>query len=381
MIAKRHRCRELGLFSFLLLFAFNSHAHKSSDSYLTVRVEGTVITGQWDLALGDLEHAIGLDKNSDGEITRDELRNRQQAVASYALSRLHVRVGETPQSLRVTEQLVEEFPDGTYAVLRFAADLRESPRALEIEYRAFFDLDHQHRGLLRLELAGKTQTAIFSPDKPTRLFELATPSRWRQFLDFGGEGVWHIWIGYDHILFLLALLLPSVLRHGKDGWKEIEFFRPALINVLKIVTAFTVAHSITLSLAALKLVQLSSQVVEPAIAGSVILAAANNVRPVFLERSWLIAFGFGLVHGFGFANVLAELGLEKGTLALALVGFNLGVEVGQLGIVAAFVPLAFALRASWFYQKLALRFGSAAIVLLATIWMVERIWRIQLLSL
>jgi hypothetical protein len=381
MIAKPHRCRVLGLFCCIFFFACNTLAHKSSDSYLTVRVEGTAITGQWDIALGDLEHAIGLDTNGDGEITRGELRDRQQAVASYALSRLHVRADETPQSLRVTEQLVEEFPDGTYAVLRFVTDLGAEPHALEFDYRAFFDLDHQHRGLLRLEHAGKTQTAIFSPDRPTQRFELASPSAWRQFLDFGGEGVWHIWIGYDHILFLLALLLPSVLRRETNAWKAIELFRPALINVLKIVTAFTVAHSITLSLAALNIVQIPARVVEPAIAGSVILAAANNVRTILPERGWLIAFGFGLVHGFGFANVLAELGLEKGTLALALVGFNLGVEVGQLAIVAVFVPVAFALRASWFYQRLAFRFGSAAIVLLATIWMVERIWKVQVLPL
>jgi hypothetical protein len=377
MTGKLHHCLRPALFYGLLFFAFSAGAHKSSDSYLTIRVEGTAVIGQWDLALGDLEHAIGLDTNGDGEISGGELRDRQQAVASYALSHLRVLADGTAQSLRVTEQLAEEFPDGTYAVLRFAVDLPNAPGALEIEYLAFFDLDHQHRGLLRLEHTGKTQTAIFSPDKPRQRFALTAPSRWRQFLDFGGEGVWHIWIGYDHILFLLALLLPSVLRRGTDGWKEIELFRTALVNVLKIVTAFTVAHSITLSLAALNIVQLSSRLVEPAIAGSVILAAANNVRPVFPERGWLIAFCFGLVHGFGFANVLAELGLEKGTLALALVGFNVGVEVGQLAIVAAFVPLAFALRASWFYQKLAFRCGSAVIVLLATVWMVERIWKVQ----
>ena len=379
MTCKPHRCLRLILFCGLLFFALSARAHNSSDSYLTVRVEGTTVTGQWDLALGDLEHAIGLDTNGDGEITGAELRERQPAVAGYALSRLRVSADGRPADLRVSEQLVEEFPDGTYAVIRFATDLSHAPDALEIEYLAFFDVDHQHRGLLRLEYDGRTQTAVFSPDKSTQRFDLAAPSRWRQFLDFGGKGVWHIWIGYDHILFLLALLLPSVLRRETNGWKAIEFFRPALINVLKIATAFTVAHSITLSLAALNIVRLSPRLVEPAIAGSVVLAAANNVRPFFPERGWLIAFGFGLVHGFGFANVLAEHGLEKGTLALALVGFNLGVEVGQLAVVAVFVPLAFALRASWFYQKLAFRFGSAMIVLLAAMWMVERIWNVQVL--
>src|SRR5207249_427471 len=174
---------------------------------------------------------------------------------------------------------------------------------------------------------------------------------------------WHIWLGFDHILFLLALLLPSVLRRGPGGWEVVDGFRPALIKMLKIVTAFTVAHSITLSLATLGILRLPARLVESAIAASVILAAVNNIRPIFPHRGWMVAFAFGLIHGFGFANVLADLGLAKETLALALVGFNLGVEIGQLAIVTAFLPIAFSLRESWVYQKLTFRFGSAMIAL------------------
>jgi len=154
----------------------------------------------------------------------------------------------------------------------------------------------------------------------------------------------------------------------------VERFRPALINVLKIVTAFTLAHSLTLSLATLGIVRLPPRLVESTIAASVILAALNNIRPVLGERGWIVAFCFGLVHGFGFANVLVDLGLARPTLALALIGFNLGVEIGQLAIVAAFLPLAFGLRGSWVYQRLTFRFGSAVIALLAATWMMERIF-------
>jgi hypothetical protein len=186
------------------------------------------------------------------------------------------------------------------------------------------------------------------------------------------EGTWHIWIGFDHILFLLALLLPAVLvRAGRD-WTPTPSLRRAGTEVLKVVTAFTLAHSITLSLAVLGFVSLPSRVVESVIAASVVLAALNNLRGTVDRRRWVMAFAFGLVHGFGFASVLADLGLPQGALALALVGFNLGVEIGQLAIVAVFLPIAFALRATAFYRVGVLRFGSLLVALLAAWWFVQR---------
>ena len=190
------------------------------------------------------------------------------------------------------------------------------------------------------------------PDKSSQRFELSEPPLLRQFLDYGKEGVWHIWIGFDHILFLLSLLLPAVLyrqhKFREARWEPLPGFRPALWEVFKIVTAFTVAHSITLSLATLGVVTLPTRWVESAIAASVVLAALNNIFPwsLFAGRRWMVAFVFGLIHGFGFASVLADLGLPPGALLLALVGFNLGVEVGQLAIVSAFLPAAYWLRSA-----------------------------------
>jgi hypothetical protein len=149
---------------------------------------------------------------------------------------------------------------------------------------------------------------------------------------------------------------------------------------LKIVTAFTLAHSITLSLATLGVFSLPSRWVESAIAASVVLAALNNLWPLFHGRRWAMAFAFGLIHGFGFASVLADLGLPQGTLALALVGFNVGVEIGQLAIVAAFLPLAFMLRDTRFYQRGVFVGGSAAIAMLAALWFAERAFALKLLA-
>ena len=193
--------------------------------------------------------------------------------------------------------------------------------------------------------------------------------------------MWHIWIGFDHILFLLSLLLPAVLFWQRPRWLPVATLRVAVVDVLKIVTAFTVAHSITLSLAALGFVSLPSRWVESAIAASVVLAALNNLYPVVQGRRWAVAFGFGLIHGFGFASVLADLGLPQGALALALLGFNLGVELGQMAIVAVFLPLAFALRRTDFYRWGVFTAGSLVIVLLAMVWLAERVLDIKLLGL
>jgi hypothetical protein len=151
-------------------------------------------------------------------------------------------------------------------------------------------------------------------------------------------------------------------------------------EVLWVVTSFTVAHSITLSLAALGLVSLPSRLVESAIALSVVLAAANNLWPVVEHRRWLVAFGFGLIHGFGFASVLAELGLPTDALVLSLLGFNLGVELGQMAIVAVFLPFAYALRNTAFYLRGVFTVGSWLTLLVAFVWLVERAFDLKLLS-
>jgi hypothetical protein len=145
--------------------------------------------------------------------------------------------------------LIDNHSDGAYAVLRFTAACPHAPEDLQVTYRLFSGIDPQHKGLLRLEAGGATPTAIFGPKTAQQTFKLGRPSPRQQFLDYLATGVEHIWNGYDHILFLLSLLLPAVVVRDKKRWVPSEGFRTALIDVLKIVTAFTVAHSITLSLA------------------------------------------------------------------------------------------------------------------------------------
>ncbi len=355
-----------------------AQAHKPSDSYLSISVGAIGVTGQWDIALRDLDFAIGLDADGNGQITWGEVRAKHAEIAAYALARLTVRGDGKPCTIEPGAQLIDDHTDGAYTVLPMTIDCGGTPAQLSIAYTLFSDLDPQHRGLLNLQALGQTRTAVLGPQAPTQSFELKTVSRWSQFTAYATEGVRHIWVGFDHILFLLSLLLPAVLVWRARRWLAVETFAHAFVDVFKIVTGFTIAHSITLTLATLGFVSLPSRWVESAIAASVVLAALNNVWPLFHGRRWMVAFGFGLVHGFGFASVLIDLGLPREALALALVGFNLGVEAGQLAIVALFLPLAFALRRSLFYRRGAMLGGSLLIAMLAALWFVERAFQVKL---
>ena len=203
-----------------------AHAHKPSDSYLTLSVKEDTIEGQWDIALRDLDFAVGLDANQDDAITWGEVKAKHADIAAYALSRLRLGAASAPCKKRVTEQLIDDHSDGAYSVLRFVATCAAAPKSLTVDYRLFFDVDPQHRGLLRLDYPGATRAGIFAADKSEQSFTLSQSSRWEQFVDYGYEGVFHIWTGFDHVLFLLSLLLPAVFVLRGGAWSASERFGP-----------------------------------------------------------------------------------------------------------------------------------------------------------
>lgn len=371
----------------LLLLAAGApvQAHTTSEAYLTLsaRAGSGTVAARLDIALRDLDEALALDADGNGEITWAELRAGHAAIAAYAGARVRLEADGRECTVGVAgEQQVVEHGSGMFAVLPLAFECAAPPRELALEYRLFADSNPLHRGLLKLENAAAataTRSAVLDPTaaQPQR-FTLAEVDAWGAFVAYVGQGVRHIWIGIDHILFLVALLLPAVLQRREGRWVAATSFAAVFWDVLKVVTGFTAAHSITLTLATLGWVTLPSRPVESVIAASVVLAAANNLWPLVGGRRWLVAFGFGLVHGFGFAGALAELGLPQGALALSLLGFNVGVELGQLAIVVLFLPLAFALRGTRLYRRAIFVGGSAAIVAVAAIWFAERAFEVQL---
>ena len=367
----------IGLTALAMLLASAASAHKPSDSYLSLVVGGQQVVGRWDIALRDLEHAIGLDRDGNGALTWGEVKARHGDIAAYALARLELSSAESVCATAPVEHLIDEHSDGAYAVLRFVADCPAAIDALDIRYSFLFDLDPLHRGLGQVQSGDLTQTSIFSPGRPTWHVRTGSSNLGQQFATYLREGVWHIWIGLDHILFLLCLLLPAARRQRVQDPNRRS--APLWIEVVQVVTSFTVAHSITLSLAALGILSFPARLVESAIAASVVFAALNNVRPMVTRRLWLIAFGFGLVHGLGFASVLADLALPRHTLLLALLGFNVGVEVGQLVLVGLFFGLVWALRrleVAW--PQWAAPLPACVIAIVAAIWFIERAFGVAL---
>jgi hypothetical protein len=187
------------------------------------------------------------------------------------------------------------------------------------------------------------------------------------------EGVWHVLVGYDHIAFLLLLLLPSVLRGTEAGWTAAESSREVICELVKIVTAFTIAHSFTLGLASTGVVQIPVQPIEVAIAGSIIVAGLLNLFPAAAGWRLRLAFGFGFVHGFGFANALREIAADGSRLAPMLAGFNLGVELAQLMIIAATLPILWLLSRRARYSRRFMPTLSVATAFAGAIWFVGRL--------
>ncbi|HEY1077054.1 MAG TPA: HupE/UreJ family protein [Fontimonas sp.] len=361
------------LASLLLLCASSAQAHRPSDAFLSLDVDEAQLSGQWEIALRDLEAAIGIDANADRALTWGELRGAQALLSTALLQSLTVQADGLPCSLQITDLLINDRLEGRFAWLELQGTCPHAPSVLGVDYRFLFELDPSHRGILVLNSGQATHTAVLGPSQARVDIPLATVSLARQFGDYLLEGIWHIWAGFDHILFLLALLMPAVLFREHGRWQPQPTLRQALWPVVGVVSAFTLAHSITLSLAALDILQLPSRWVESAIAASVLLAALNNLRPIATRRRWLVAFGFGLIHGFGFASALSELGLPDGSRLISLLAFNLGVETGQLAIVAGLMPLAYLLRRTAFYRVAILSAGSVVVAVIAAHWLWQRL--------
>jgi hypothetical protein len=378
----------------LLLGAGVSSAHKASDSYLQITATPGRLEVRWDIALRDLDVALDLDSDADGKLTWGEVRTAWPRIEAYAMQRLAIE----GCPLAATGRGLERRNDGAYAVLHLASSCT-LPAAPRITYRLFAEVDPTHRGIAKVQREG--QAMALSVLEPTAAMPVAAAAvgggsgagsaaaaatngvaradrgaaRW----EFFAEGVRHIVTGYDHVLFLLCLLLPSVLRRTPAGRQPVARLSAAVWPVAGIVTAFTVAHSITLGLAALKIVSLTPAFIEPAIAVTIVLAALDNVVPFFPVRRVVVTFFFGLIHGFGFASVLGELNLPRSDFAWALLQFNLGIEAGQLVIVALVTTALFTLRRWTGYARVVIGGGSTVAIVIGTLWFIERTANVSIL--
>lgn len=321
-----------------------SFGHSLSDSYLELRFDGTQVNGHWLIAVRDMELAVGIDGAGNGtgnsipdaRVTWGEIRAKRVQIENYALSRLELSSGDTQCTVNFGNPMIEELNAGMFLHLPIIGTCAESG-TISLRYDLLFDIDSSHRGIVTIYRGAEAYTLLLSPTNPVATLSETGTSAWPHYWNFVMEGVWHIWIGLDHILFLVALLVPIVIKHGSAAATQRT---TGMFNeILKVVTAFTVAHSLTLILATLEVVVLPARLVESLIALSVAVSGLNIIYPIFRGRHWQIAFAFGLVHGFGFAGVLEDLSLPTQLFIGSLLSFNVGVEIGQLIIVLLLVPV------------------------------------------
>ena len=354
-------------------------AHAPLQAYMFLLVYSDSAVVRVEFAVADIERALKLGWDPKARPSREQVEASLAAIRGYIEARFALDAsGEriTPVYRSFDARATES---GEFLYLEYAV-ARPLPPQVPITLTPFFEFgEAARRNMVVIQHNWRTGTfnnvgnvsLILSPQQPTQTLDLSNSTLWRGFLALVRLGVWHIWIGIDHILFLVALILPSVLQRERGRWRPAPSFGRALVKILTIVTCFTVAHSITLSLAALGVVDLPSRVVESVIAASITIAALHNLWPVARVNEAAIAFVFGLFHGFGFASVLGELGLGTDHLVLSLLGFNVGVEIGQVAVIAAMFPLLFLTR-RWRVYTLALRAGSVGLMAIGLLWTAER---------
>ena len=366
------------LLAALLLLAASACAHNPDTSYARIAIAPDRIELRLRYDLLTLRKIAEIDPDQDLRVTRDELQRAAPETDRFLRSRVHLEIDGQPVTLpdaaplewpREAGDAIEARDWHSAAALvtvPFSIPLPRPAREVSVTIQ-FFDLfGSRHTVLGVFEYRGQTEEVLFTQEEPDYLYDTAyagpeaapmlteprpEPPLFANLRRFVKLGVEHIFLGYDHICFLLALLVVSRFR-----------------ELVKIVTSFTVAHSITLIVAALGIARLPSRWVECAIALTIVYVAVENLWRTQLADRWKLTFVFGLIHGFGFAGVLSELGLPTAGRVRCLLAFNVGVEIGQLAIVALAFPFIL-LLGKWRYSTAIV---SVAIGLFGLGWFLER---------
>jgi hydrogenase/urease accessory protein HupE len=306
-----------------------------------------------------------MDTDGNQILSEDEIHLHHGELVNYFLETIHLtdRGGQKPNIALATVSSATFPPDlgiapGTHSTVKLVYTWKETPRDISIDYNLFLPGISTASCLATILQGDSTQTFVFTPENRTLTLESGRTPLWSQVGSFIVLGIEHILTGYDHLLFLLALLALG----GSFGY------------LLKVVSAFTIAHSITLTLATLDIISLPPRFIESVIALSIAYVAAENLwrkREKAERWRWALTFVFGLVHGMGFAGILQEMQIPKSSLVISLISFNVGVELGQL----AFMTGAFSLLVlfkRWSWDK-AIRYGASLTAIAAGMyWFVQR---------
>ncbi len=379
----------LGTLTLVGLLASPALAHETKQPYLYVFVSESTVDGRVELAVDDVAEVLGLQFDSDDVAIEATLRDSADVLRAYTAD--HVAIGSEGREWDLELGRVDLFREGpgalAFAVIQYTVTVPagEVTRVLDITFDPFFDEIGGRDGLLLL--TGGWEDGVYDRDKESLV--TYTPGSRAQSVDLGGRGEWdnfrsgvtlgidHIKSGPDHILFVLALLLPSVLIF-REVWRPTKGFGSALWRVLKIATFFTIAHSITFTLAGMEWLPLPpSKLVEAIIAASIAAAALHNLHPIFPNREWMLAFAFGLFHGMGFASLVSSLDVSRTSQLVSLLGRNVGIEIGQVAVILLLFPALYLLRRTATYASF-LTISSIVLSIVALGWMFERVFETDL---
>lgn len=347
-----------------LLVAPDAAAHVIGLSTGEYTARGASVTGTLSLARAELASlAPALDANFDGHLTAAEVHRGRELLRDKIVARILVTSGGAPCAPTLTDAALTE-EDGALVSGRWDCPSASDP--FEMEFAVLDDLARGHRHIARVVSEDGTRDQVLESSRRSLSIapaaahadgERAPAGRGSSAPAFFVMGVEHILLGYDHLVFLVGLVL-------------VRSRRMALVGV---VTAFTIAHSLTLGLAVLDVWSPSPRVIEPAIGLSIAYIGVENFFLEDTAKRWRIAFAFGLLHGFGFAGALQEVALPRDAIPAALFAFNVGVEAGQLAVLALLLPLVAFLRRERWFEPLGVRVASGAIALAGGLWFVARV--------
>ncbi len=355
------------MLALLVLIAPQVQAHQSGNSYLRISSVPQSLEVQLDFAVRDLDSLLQVPEADRKPLSRDELPALAPRLSQLVNDALVLEVDGAPVALSFAAQDIVLHNDGLYVRQQHRAPaLPEGAGQLLVRYGFFNDEEKVARAFVKLDANGSERSFVFDARHAVQRLPLRDLALTELLWTYVREGALHIWSGPDHLLFLLCLLLPGLVL-GRD--------QPSLLlrYALTVVTAFTVAHSITLAAAALDWVVLPDRWIEACIAASIIVSAVLNLLSGRRVHQWKLAFVFGLVHGLGFANGLRELGLSSSHFIETLLAFNLGVEAGQLLVVAVAGLLLWPVLRRPIAVMRVQRWGSVSIGAMAAVWLLERL--------
>ena len=359
------------VFLIVATFSIPTLSHELSNGYLTLKNESNeTLSGELLLKPKDIGQVAGLDANNDGKLTWGEVNRNHNLANGYIQNHLIIRGSETRCTVSVAPPSLRDISAESLLVYPLSVNcafLNE----VSVHYTGMLSDFPTHKLLTSVTL--NQQTSVYVLDSERSFITIAPENNhWvSQFGEMVYQGIWHIFIGLDHILFLVATLLTVNLFRKNKRWEKEQSKKLIIKSTVILVSTFTLAHSITLTATALDFISLDSRIVELGIAISVAITAINNVYPIIM-RLGFITFGFGLLHGMGFASVFGDLNAESGSLAMNVLAFNIGVELGQLVIVALLLPLLILLRNLKAYSKAIMPIASSIIAVIAINWTLQR---------